>query len=140
MSVAWFTSPGIDRQFTYCGHIGRGHPDPDIGYAEGNFYLITQTESDYISSGPWVGRIEVRVGVDTDASGEADSWSEWRQIEETYDSIEGYSKEVKCTPATLDLRDLPPGYGFSIQLRAFADPKTNYRAALDRGTLNLSTD
>ena len=34
MSVGWFTSASIDKPFTWCDHIGTGHPDPDIAFAE----------------------------------------------------------------------------------------------------------
>ncbi|MFT5470487.1 MAG: hypothetical protein ACI8UO_005616, partial [Verrucomicrobiales bacterium] len=54
MSVGWFTSPSIDQQFTWCDNIGNGHPDPDIAFAEGQFYLATQMKTDYVSPGPWV--------------------------------------------------------------------------------------
>lgn len=49
MSVGWFTSPSLDEQFTWCDHIGKGHPDPDIAFAEGQFYLATQQDTDYVS-------------------------------------------------------------------------------------------
>ena len=49
MSVGWFTSPSIDKQFTWCDKIGNGHPDPDIAFAEGQFYLATQQKTDYVT-------------------------------------------------------------------------------------------
>ena len=39
------------------------HPDPTTGFAEGQFYLITQQTTDFISSGPWVDGVEARAGV-----------------------------------------------------------------------------
>ena len=71
--IAWFTSSSIDKPFSFCGEIGKGHPDPDIGFAEGRFYLVTQTSNDYISPGPWVEKVEARVGVDTNKDGKV-SW------------------------------------------------------------------
>jgi hypothetical protein len=117
MSVGWFTSPSIDEEFTWCDKIGNGHPDPDIAFAEGQFYLATQQKTDYVSPGPWVETVEARVGVDTDKDGKADQWSEWAEIRESYDYIPGFSKQVAKTPASLDLSDLPEGYGFQVELK-----------------------
>ena len=66
MSVGWFTSRSIDEPFEWCGNIGKGHPDPDVMFAEGKFYLATQQKDDFVSPGPWVEDVHVRVGVDTD--------------------------------------------------------------------------
>jgi|GEM_PF-6908278 len=66
MSVAWFTSSSLDEPFVKCDNIGEGHPDPDVCFAEGQFYLATQQNTDFVSPGPWVDGVEVRVGVDTD--------------------------------------------------------------------------
>ncbi|MDO5968755.1 hypothetical protein Q4Q35_02960 [Flavivirga aquimarina] len=115
MKTAWFTSSDINKPFTFCGAIGKGHPDPDIMFAEGQFYLISQT-NDFISPGPWVETVTVRVGVDTDDDGEIDEWSKWQEVKENYDYVEGFSKQVAKIPAALDLADLPDGYGFQIEL------------------------
>jgi hypothetical protein len=117
MSVAWFTSPDINQQFEFCDHIGEGHPDPDIAFANGQFYLATQMKTDYVSPGPWVESVSARVGVDTDKDGKVDQWSEWQELKESYDYIPGFSKQVKRTPARMDLSDLPGGYGFQIELK-----------------------
>ncbi|MCH2065199.1 MAG: hypothetical protein MK194_15910, partial [Roseibacillus sp.] len=97
--------------------IGNGHPDPDVCFAEGRFYLATQQRTDYVSPGPWVESVEARVGVDTDNDGKINTWGKWSQLRESYDYIEGFSKQVKRTPAELDLSDLPAGYGFQIELK-----------------------
>jgi len=115
--TAWFTSSSLDQPFEFCGEIGKGHPDPDVGFAEGKFHLFTQTANDYVSPGPWVEKVEARVGVDTDDDGKADRWSPWREAKESYDYVEGFSKQVAKTPARLDLADLPPGYGFQVELK-----------------------
>ena len=115
--IAWFTSSSIDKPFSFCGEIGKGHPDPDIGFAEGRFYLVTQTSNDYVSPGPWVEKVEARVGVDTNKDGKADQWSKWQETKESYDYVEGFSKQVAKTPATIDLSDLPEGLGFQVELR-----------------------
>ncbi|MCP4847835.1 MAG: hypothetical protein GY899_07815 [Verrucomicrobiaceae bacterium] len=115
--IAWFTSSSIDTPFSFCDEIGKGHPDPDIGFAEGRFYLVTQTSNDYVSPGPWVERIEARVGVDTDNDGKVNQWTEWTEVKETYDYIPGFSKQVKRTPASIDLARLPAGYAFHADLK-----------------------
>ena len=117
MSVGWFTSASIDEEFTWCDNIGNGHPDPDIAFAEGQFYLATQMKTDYVSSGPWVETVEARVGVDTDNDQKIDSWTDWKELKESYDYIPGFSKQIAKTPAELDLSKLPAGYGFQIELR-----------------------
>ena len=94
MAVGWFTSPSIDQQFTWCDKIGNGHPDPDICFAEGRFYLATQQRTDYVSPGPWVESVEARVGVDTDNDGKINTWGKWSELRERYDYIEGFSKQV----------------------------------------------
>ena len=115
--IAWFTSSSIHKPFEFCGEIGRGHPDPDIGFAEGKFYLITQTAKDYISTGPWVEKVESRVGVDTTNNDKIDQWSKWSEVKESYDYIKGFSKQIKKTPARQNLAGLPPGYGFQIEVK-----------------------
>ena len=75
MSVGRFTAPSIDGPFTWCGNVGKGHPDPDVIFAEGKFYLATQQPSDFVSPGPWVETVEVRVGVDTNKDGSIDKWT-----------------------------------------------------------------
>ncbi|MGB1260575.1 MAG: hypothetical protein ACPG6P_11080 [Akkermansiaceae bacterium] len=117
MSVGWFTSASIDEPFTWCDHIGNGHPDPDIGFAEGQFYLATQQKTDYASPGPWVEKVEARVGVDTDNDGKVDQWSKWSELKESYDHIKGFAKQIKRTPAKLDLTEMPEGFGFQIELK-----------------------
>lgn len=117
MAVGWFTSSSIDEPFTWCDKIGNGHPDPDVAFAEGQFYLATQQQTDYVSPGPWVEKVDARVGVDTDNDGKADRWSDWAEVKESYDYIEGFSKQVKRTPASLDLSKLPAGYGFQVEVK-----------------------
>ena len=115
--LGWFTSPSIDEPFTFCGELGLGHPDPDIIFAEGRFYLITQTKTDYISPGPWVDSVEARVGIDTNNDGTPETWTRRQQVSERYDYIEGLSKQIKRTDAAIDLSDLPPCFGFCFEVR-----------------------
>lgn len=58
-----------------------------------------------------------RVGVDTTNDGIADTWSDWQEVRERYESIEGFAKQVKRIPASIDLSTLPAGYGFCFELR-----------------------
>ncbi|MDA7891346.1 hypothetical protein N9B14_02145 [Akkermansiaceae bacterium] len=117
MQAAWFTSSDIGMQFTFCDSIGRGHPDPDVCFAEGRFYLATQQKTDYTSPGPWVETVEVRVGVDANNDGKIDKWTEWQELKETYDHTPGFSKQIQKTPASLDLATLPEGYGFQFEIK-----------------------
>ncbi len=117
MSVGWFTSSSLDEPFQWCGNIGNGHPDPDICFAEGQFYLATQQSTDYVSPGPWVEKVEARVGVDTDKDGKVDRWTNWQEVKENYDYVNGFSKHVKRIPATIDLHELPAGFGFCFEFR-----------------------
>lgn len=129
--IGIFTSPSIDQKFELIGELGDGHPDPDIGFAEGKFYLINQTKHDYVSPGPWVEKVEARVGVDTTNDGQADSWSDWQEIKETYDYIKGFSKQVKRIPASMDLSQVPEGYGFCFELKLSDTTKNKSKPMLD---------
>ena len=140
MSVGWFTSPSIDEPFTWCDHIGDGHPDPDIAFAEGQFYLATQQQTDYVSPGPWVETVEARVGVDTDNDGKVDQWSEWSAVKESYDYIPGFSKQVKTTPAQLDLTKLPEGFGFQIELKVTDSTENKSKPIIESLTLDFATN
>lgn len=132
MSVAWFTSEDINAPFTFCGNIGQGHPDPDIVFAEDQFYLLTQMNTDYVSPGPWVETVEVRMGVDSTNDGTIDQWSDWRIIKERYDYIEGFAKQVQRTPASLDLAGLPAGYGFQFEVKITDTTENESKPILDK--------
>lgn len=129
--IGWFTSDSLDQPFEFCGEIGKGHPDPDIGFAEGKFYLINQTKSDYVSPGPWVETVEARAGVDTNGDGKIDTWTEWQTAKESYDYIKGFSKQIKRNPATLDLSGLPAAYGVGFQLRIKDTTENSSKPILD---------
>ena len=117
MSVGRFTAEIIDGPFEWCGNLGQGHPDPDIMFAEGRFYLATQQKQDFVSPGPWVEKVEARVGVDTGNDGVADSFGKWQVMTEKYERLPGFAKQVKRLPARLDLADLPAGFGFQIEVK-----------------------
>jgi hypothetical protein len=137
MSVCWFTSPSIDEEFVWCDTIGNGHPDPDVAFAEGRFYLATQQPTDYVSPGPWVEMVEARVGVDTTKDGKADQWTEWTEVKEHYDTIPGFSKQVAKSPAAVDLADLPAGYGFQIELRLTDSTENKSKPIIDSISLSF---
>jgi hypothetical protein len=137
MSVAWFTSSDINEQFTFCGNVGAGHPDPDIMFAEGAFYLVTQTKQDFVSPGPWVKGVEVRVGVDTNKDGIVNEWTDWQEVNEAYAAIPGFAKQVAKTPAQLDLSSLPAGYGFQFELRLSDTTSNGSKPILDQVKLNF---
>ena len=138
MSVGWFTSPSINEQFTWCDKIGNGHPDPDVAFAEGQFYLATQQKTDFVSPGPWVESVETRVGVDTDNDQTIDQWTKWTEVKESYDYIEGFAKQIAKTPAKLDLSDLPAGFGFQVELRLTDSTQNKSKPIVDRLQLSFA--
>ncbi len=137
--VGWFTSSSLDLPFTFCGEIGKGHPDPDIAFAEGEFYLSTQLRTDYVSAGPWVESVDVRVGVDTDNDGTVNQWTDWQTVKEHYDYIPGFSKQVAKAPAEMDLSSLPEGYGFQFELHLTDTTENAAKPILDRVSLSFQT-
>ena len=90
----------------------------------GHFYLVTQMQTDYVSPGPWVSGVDIRIGIDTSGDGIVDHWSEWQTVEERYARIQGYAKQIERIPAAMDLRDIPPGFGFNFEIR-FSDTTEN---------------
>ena len=137
MSVGWFTSSNIDEPFKWCGNIGNGHPDPDVMFAEGKFYLATQQKQDFVSPGPWVESVEVRVGVDTDNDKTVDQWSDWSKVTERYDYIKGFAKQVSREKAALDLADLPAGFGFQFELKIEDQTENQSVPVIDRVSISF---
>lgn len=116
--VGRWTSDSLNKEFSFCGEFGDGHPDPTVGFAEGKFYLIQQrAEVDFVSPGPWVGGVEARAGVDVSGNGNVDQWTEWLEVKETYQQRKGFVRIVDRTPATLDTSSLPSGTGFQFEYR-----------------------
>ncbi|MDE3742699.1 hypothetical protein [Maribacter polysaccharolyticus] len=132
MSAAWFTSADIDAPFTFCGNIGQGHPDPEILFAEGKFYLLTQMDTDYTSPGPWVESVEVRMGVDTTNDGAIDTWGDWGLVTEQYDYTEGFAKQIGKTSAKLDVSMLPEGFGFQFEVKLLDTTENASKPILDK--------
>jgi len=129
--IGLFTSPSLDQKFAFIGELESRHPDPDIGFAEGRFYLICQSNRSYVSPGPWVEKVEARVGVDTTNDGEVDTWSDWQEIKEKYDYIKGFAKQIKRIPAEMDLSKLPEAYGFCFELRIEDTTENKSKPMLD---------
>lgn len=136
MQTVWFTSSDINKPFKKCSTIGKGHPDPDIMFAENQFYIVSQT-NDFVSPGPWVDGVEVRVGVDTDNDKKIDQWTDWASIKESYSGIEGFSKQVARTPAKADLSALPEGFGFQYEIRISDKTKNDVMPVLDAVSLSF---
>ncbi len=64
-----------------------------------------------------MGLVEVRVGVDTVNDGGVDVWTDWQEVKERYDFIEGFAKQIARRPASIELSGLPAGYGFKYEIR-----------------------
>ncbi len=137
MSVGMFTSSSIDKEFTFFGSVGSGHPDPDICFAEGRFYLATQQNLDFVSDGPWVESVDVRVGVDTDNDAKVDEWSDWQAVKESYDYTPGFAKQIKKKPAKVDLSKLPAGYGYQFELRLKDTTDNDSKPIIDKVTVEF---
>jgi len=118
MRIGRFTSGDLYKEFTWAGEIGEGfHPDPSVGFAEGQFYIIMQQKTDFVSPGPWVDGVEVRVGVDEDGDGQTDEWTPWQRIKESYAQKPGFARIVDVTPASMNLSSLPAGKGVQFEFR-----------------------
>ncbi len=140
MSVGWFTSKSINGPFQWCGNIGKGHPDPDIMFAEGKFYLATQQNMDFVSPGPWVEEVQVRVGVDTNNDQTIDQWTDWQTVKEQYDYVEGFAKQVARTPAQADVSTLPAGFGFQFEVKIKDTTENESKPVLDKVTLAFAAE
>ncbi len=136
MKTVWFTSSDINKPFKKCSTIGKGHPDPDVIFAENQFYMVSQ-KNDFVSPGPWVEGVEVRVGVDTDNDKKINQWTDWASIKETYSGIEGFAKQVARTPAKADLSSLPEGFGFQYEIRITDKTANDVMPVLDEVTLSF---
>lgn len=136
--IGRWTSGSLNEQFTWCGELGMGHPDPTIGFAEGQFYLIQQQgDVDFVSPGPWVPGVEARVGVDTTGNGGVDHWTEWQEMKEAYRQKPGFVRVIESTPAMIDLKDLPAGYGFKFEYKTKAVPGLKAKPIMDQVTLSF---
>ena len=106
-------------------------------FAAGKFHLITQTPKDFVSPGPWVDGVEVRVGVDTNKDGKINQWTEWQNVKESYHGVPGFAKQVAKTPAQMDLNKLPDGFGFQFEVRLTDTTKNKSKPILDKVTVTF---
>ena len=100
-------------------------------FAEGQFYLVTQTPNDFVSPGPWVETVEVRVGVDTNNDAQVNTWSDWQAVKEGYDYTPGFAKQIQKTSAAMDLSKLPQGFGFQFEVRMTDTTENESKPILD---------
>ncbi len=117
MSIGMFTSSDINEQFSFYHQVGHGHPDPDVMFADGRFYIVAQTATDFVSDGPWVGSAHIRIGVDRDGDESVESWSEWQEVAESYDYTPGFAKQVQVTPAEASFEEIPTGENYFIEIK-----------------------
>jgi len=89
-------------------------------------------KTDYVSTGPWVESVSVRVGVDEDNDQSIDTWSEWNHLSEKYDYTEGFSKQVTKIAASVDLSNLPEGYGFQVEFKLEDTTENESKPILDK--------
>ena len=106
VKIGRFTSNSLNKEFKLVGTLGKGHPDPTIAFAEGKFYLVTQYK-DYVSSGPWVNGVKVRIGMDLDGNNKVDKWTKWQRVKESYNHTPGFARVVSKIPAEMNLSSLP---------------------------------
>ncbi|MEO0476007.1 MAG: dockerin type I domain-containing protein [Planctomycetota bacterium] len=117
IGLGYWYSDDINSPFTYGGRIRtNGHPDPTAGFANGEFFIMTQIE-ELASDGPWVDAVMGQVGVDTDGDGVADVWTDWQDVSETYGRVDGFAKVFSVDPASIDLSGLPDGYGVQFRFQ-----------------------
>ena len=126
IGLGYWYGDSLNEEFTYGGRLRDGlHPDPGVGFAEGNFLMMMQSTdrdnvfgNDLLSYGPWVKGIEAQAGVDVDGDGQIDQWTDWQDVSEEYSQIEGFSKAFDVQEATLDASALPTGYGVAFRIRS----------------------
>ena len=94
-------------------------------------------KTDYVSPGPWVETVEVRVGVDTNNDKAIDMWTDWQSVTESYDYTEGFAKQIAKTPAQLDLSKLPEGFGFQFEVKLTDTTENDSKPELDQVTLEF---
>lgn len=138
MRVGCFVSDSIYKPFQWSSDIGMGfHPDPTIGFANGEFYLIVQrAQEDFVSPGPWVDTVTARAGVDQDGDGKIDQWTEWEEVRESYQQKKGFARVIETKPASLDLSRLPEGKGIQFEFRTQTGD-SEFRPVLDSVALQF---
>ncbi len=56
-------------------------------------------------------------------------------MKETYDYVEGFSKQIQRIPAAIDLSELPAGFGFCFEFRTEDATQNESQPILDRISL-----
>ena len=54
---------------------------------------------------------------DTSNNGEIDQWTKWSEMKESYEYIDGFSKQIKKIPAKINLTGLPEANGFQVEVK-----------------------
>lgn len=118
MRIARWRSNDIYKPFIWDGEIGEDiHPDPSIIFAENMFYLIVQEGNyDYMSTGPWLDGVEVRLGLDINNDNDVDYWTKFRKIKESYSLKKGFTKVIDVIDAEISFDSIYL-YGFKIEFR-----------------------
>ena len=83
-------------------------------------------------------QVEARVGADTDGDGKVDKWTDWQLMSESYERIQGFSKQVKRNPSLLNALGLPEAEGVAFELK-LCDVEGNVaKPELDKVTLKFT--
>ena len=69
--------------------------------------------------------------------GTSNDWTDWKTVEEHYEAIPGFAKQVAKTPASMDLSGLPKGYRFQFELRLTDTTDNPSKPILDGITLTI---
>ncbi len=132
IGLAYWMTDDINQPFEWAGVIRNNlRADPAIGMAEGEFVLFVQDHDEMTSAGPWVDGVQVQMGVDTDGDAKIDFWTDWRDIEETYARVDGFTRVFDRIPAELDLSGLPEGYGVAFRFKTADDAAVMDRLRID---------
>ena len=79
----------------------------------------------------------MEVNVD-ESNGKIDQWTDWEELKESYDHIEGFSKQIEKTPATFDLTGLPSGFGFQVEVKMTDTTSNQSKPLLQKLTLSFN--
>lgn len=66
-----------------------------------------------------------------------DYWTQWQSVKETYDYTKGFAKQIAKTPASLDLSEVPEGFGFQFEIKLADTTENNSKPMLDKATLKF---
>ena len=63
--------------------------------------------------------------------------TDWQVVKETYDYTPGFAKQIKRTPASVDLARLPDGFGFQFEIRMTDTTENKSKPMLDKVTVKF---